>query len=124
MSISPLSSNSQIGLGGLPQSNNLRRKDLKSLVDAIQSGDISTAQQAFAQMLKDSPKLAQAVNGTQSSSSSNNAKLSAFQSLSAALKSGDLSSAQKALTSLLKDAPPTGDGQPAYHALAGASGMS
>ena len=125
MSISPINSNSQIGLSGLPQSGHPRRKDLKSLVDALQSGDMSAAQTAFAQMLKDNPKLAAAVNGSSSSStSSDNPKLADFQSLSAALKSGDLSSAQKALSSLFKDAAPTAGGQPPYHALAGASGMS
>ena len=116
MSVSPLVSNPL--LDPSPATGpNAHRKDLKALADALQSGDMAAAQKAFAQLLKDSPRLAQAVNETQTASS--NPRVADFQTLAKALNSGDLSSAQQAMAKLLQEAPRTGR----HHFLTGASGL-
>jgi DNA-binding FadR family transcriptional regulator len=120
MSVSPLVSNPLIDPSTLLASNS-HRKDLQTLADALQSGDMTAAQKAFAQMLKDSPRLAQAVNGTQTASS--NSRTADFQALATALKSGDLPGAQQAMAKLLQDGPRASKGHSTYQALAGASGL-
>jgi DNA-binding FadR family transcriptional regulator len=116
MSVSPLVSNPLLDPSTATGPNS-HRKDLQALADALKSGDMAAAQKAFAQLLKDSPRLAQAVNDTQTASS--NPRVADFQALANALKSGDLSSAQQAMAKLLQDAPRTGK----HHSLAGASGL-
>jgi len=120
MSVSPLASNPLLDPSTLTGPNS-HRKDLKALADALQSGDMAAAQKAFAQLLKDSPRLAQAVNETQTASS--NPRVADFQALANALKSGDLSSAQQALAKLFQDTPRTTRGQNVYQNLAGTSGL-
>ena len=105
MSVSALTTNTLLDPSALTGPNS-HRKDLKALADALQSGDMAAAQKAFAQLLKDSPRLAQAVNETPTASS--NPRVADFQTLANALKSGDLSSAQQAMAKLLQDAPRTG----------------
>jgi DNA-binding FadR family transcriptional regulator len=116
MSVSPLVSNPLLD-PSTATGPNAHRKDLKALADALQSGDMAAAQKAFAQLLKDSPRLAQAVNDTQTASS--NPRVADFQTLAKALNSGDLSGAQQAMAQLLQDAPRAGK----HHNMAGASGM-
>ena len=66
--------------------------DFKSLATALQSGDLSGAQQAFASLTEDAPNLAKALSSQGASSP--------LGSLASALKSGDLAGAQKAFASL------------------------
>jgi DNA-binding FadR family transcriptional regulator len=116
MSVSALTTNTLLDPSAIAGSNS-HRQDLQTLADALQSGDMAAAQKAFAQLLKDSPRLAQAVNETPTASS--NPRVADFQALANALKSGDLSSAQQAMAKLLQDVPRTGK----HHPLAGASGL-
>jgi DNA-binding FadR family transcriptional regulator len=118
MSVSPLVSNPLLDPSTATGSN-AHRKDLKALTDALQSGDMAAAQKAFAQLLKDSPRLAQAVNETPTESS--NPRAADFQALAKALNSGDLSSAQQAMTQLLQNASRTGRHH--AHGMTGASGL-
>ena len=112
MSVSALTTNTLVDPSTIAGSNS-HRKDLKTLADALQSGDMAAAQKAFAQLLKDSPRLAQAVN--ESPTESSNPRAADFQALAKALNSGDLSSAQQAMAKLLQDAPRAGR----HHPLAG-----
>jgi DNA-binding FadR family transcriptional regulator len=116
MSVSPLASNPLLD-PSTATGPNAHRKDLKALADALQSGDLSAAQKAFAQLLKDSPRLAQAVNETPTASS--NPRVADFQALANALKSGDLSSSQQAMAKLLQDSPRAHQ----HPSLANASGL-
>ena len=116
MSVSPLVSNPLLD-PSTATGPNAHREDLKALTDALQSGDMAAAQKAFAQLLKDSPRLAQAVNETQTASS--NPRVADFQALAKALNSGDLSSAQQAMAQLLQNASRTGR----HHPWEGASGL-
>jgi DNA-binding FadR family transcriptional regulator len=116
MSVSALTTNTLLDPSALAGSNP-HRKDLQNLADALQSGDLAAAQKAFAQLLKDSPRLAQAVNET--STDSSNPRVVDFQTLAKALNSGDLASAQQTMVKLLQDAPRTGR----HHSFASASGL-
>jgi hypothetical protein len=75
-------------------------QDFRALGSALQSGDLSSAQSAFATLQKDiqnSPRLQQLVGDTSTQAGKD------FQALQSALQSGDLSSAQKAFASLQQD---------------------
>ncbi len=69
------------------------KSDFKTLSDALQSGDVTAAQQAFAQLQKDLP-----AKGSSTTDSSNDP----MQTLASALQKGDLTGAQQALASLQK----------------------
>ncbi|HTZ20617.1 MAG TPA: hypothetical protein VMC06_07025 [Opitutaceae bacterium] len=116
MSVSALTTNTLIDPSALAGANP-HRKVLQSLADALQSGNMAEAQKIFAQLLKDSPRLAQAVNDTQTASS--NPRVADFQALANALNSGDLSTAQQAMAKVLQDAPRPGR----HHSFAGAPGL-
>ena len=118
MSVSPLVSNPLLD-PSTAAGPNAHRKELKALTDALQSGDMAAAQKAFAQLLKDSPRLAQAVNETPTESG--NPRAADFQALAKALNSGDLSSAQQAMAQLLQNASRTGRHH--AHVMTGASGL-
>jgi hypothetical protein len=75
-----------------------RAQDFKSLATALQSNDLSSAQQAFASLQKDMQS-ASGANG-QSQSKSANPVSQDFQNLQNALQSGDLSGAQQAFAAL------------------------
>ena len=79
--------------------SNSFRKDFKALQSALQSGDLSGAQQAFAALGQDNPNFAQAVSGSNSSRQTNPVR-TALQSLQSALQTGDLTGAQSAFTNL------------------------
>jgi DNA-binding FadR family transcriptional regulator len=78
-----------------------QRADFQSLASALQSGDLSSAQQAFAQLQQDNPRLANALNSA--SSDSDSTRLTDLKSLSSALQSGDVSGAQQAMAQLQQD---------------------
>ena len=88
-----------INLDQAAGAQNSLRKDFRALQSALASGDLSGAQQAFATLQTDKPKLAQALSGSNSTSQTNPVS-TAFQSLQSALQSNDLSGAQSAFTSL------------------------
>ena len=77
-----------------PPQNNIRQ-NFQQLSQALQSGDLSGAQQAYATLLQNLPN--QGANG---SSNSNNPFQQAIASIGSALQSGDVSSAQQALQQL------------------------
>ena len=79
-----------------------RTQDFKALQTALQSGDLSGAQQAFAAMQKDQQNSSQATQAS-SASSQNSQDAKDFQALQTAFSSGDLSGAQQAFAALQKD---------------------
>ena len=101
MSISTVSSASQTNPADWQTSANQRRTDFQALATALQSGDIGSAQQAFAQLQKDSPRLAQAISSDPSSTDS--PRVADLKSLASALQSGDVSGAQQAFAKLQTD---------------------
>ena len=93
--------------------------DFQAIASTLQSGNITQAQQAFAQLQKDNPKLAQAMNSAPSSSDS--PALTDLKTLASALKSGDLSGAQQAFTQLQQDVQATTGKHHHHHHSADAS---
>jgi hypothetical protein len=71
------------------------RQDFQSLTSALQSGDLSSAQQAYQTLLSDNPQLASATQ-----SGNGNPFQQAIASIGAALQNGDLSGAQNALQTM------------------------
>lgn len=97
MSISPLTS--ILSTLSSPQSSqNNRRQDFTELANALQSGNLQGAQQAYAQL-----EQSQGAQSASSSSSSNNPITADFAALGKALSSGDLSQAQSAFSQLQSD---------------------
>ncbi len=101
MTIQSVSSAASTSAADLQASAQQRRADFQALASALQSGDISSAQQAFAQLQKDNPRLAQALSSAPNSS--DNPRLADLKSLASALKSGDVSAAQQAMAKLQQD---------------------
>jgi hypothetical protein len=119
MSISPLSaltSASAPDPADLQGSLKQTKADFQAISSALQSGDISGAQQAFAQLQKDNPRLAQALSSAPSSSDS--PRIADLKSLASALKSGDLSGAQQAFSKLQQDVKSAGSHHHRHHAAA------
>ena len=79
-----------------------RARDFKALQSALQSGDLSGAQQAFAAFQKDMPGSAQAAQA-KSASTPNSQGAKDFQALQSALGSGDMAGAQQAFAAMQKD---------------------
>jgi ribosomal protein S20 len=77
-------------------------QDFKALQSALQSGDLSGAQSAFASLQKAMQNKSQAA-GANNPSSQNSQLGNDMQSLQSALQGGDLSAAQKAFASLQQD---------------------
>jgi ribosomal protein S20 len=92
-----------------------RAQDFKALQSALQSGDISSAQQAFAALQKDQQSSSQATSATSATSATgqNSQLANDFQALQSALSSGDLSSAQQAFSALKQDMQ--GAGRTGHH---------
>jgi hypothetical protein len=79
-----------------------RAQDFKALQSALQSGDLSGAQQAFASLQQDLPGTAQIANGSNQSNPVSKVSQD-FQALQSALQSGDLATAQQAFSTLQQD---------------------
>src|SRR6185295_2693196 len=77
-----------------------RAEDFKSLESALQSGDLSGAQQAFATLTQDGRPVQQAGSAGKSG---NGQAATDFQALQTALQSNDLAEAQKAFSTLKQD---------------------
>lgn len=103
-----------------------RRQDFKSLSDALQSGDLTGAQQAYAALQKDAPARAagQGQQGGQQQSGNGSSPQNAFASLGQALQSGDLSGAQQAFSQLQNDAQQARGGHHHHHHGTGSSSSS
>ena len=128
MSISSISSNSDNYQSYLANgSNSLRQQsqqDFNSLAAALQSGDLSGAQNAFASLMQLIPNLSSSTNGqtqsaaTSSTSNSSNGTStvkSDFSVLGQALQSGDLTSAQNDFSKLMQDVQSIGRGHHHHH---------
>lgn len=96
MSIEAISSNNgaYAAAGLQPSQFKQIKQDFNDLATALQSGDLSGAQQAFTALQKDSPQLAQGLNNATDPLGK------ALGNLASALKSGDLAGAQKAFAAL------------------------
>lgn len=92
MTISGISSNSSVYQTDTAAKMAQRKQDFQSLADALQSGNLSDAQKAFAQLQSDGVKTSQTQNS--------NSQSSPLQALASALQNGDLSGAQQAFAQL------------------------
>jgi ribosomal protein S20 len=82
---------------GVPSALQQQRSDFKQLTQALQSGDLSSAQQAYS-------ALAQASSNSIFSPNNSSPLAEDFQAVGKALQSGDIQGAQTALTQFQKDA--------------------
>lgn len=96
MSISGVSSNNNQTQTNMASIISQRKQDFQNLASALQTGDLSGAQKAFAQLQQDGPKAVQTQNSQKSNQS--NGQNNPFQALASALQSGDLSGAQQAFS--------------------------
>jgi hypothetical protein len=114
LSISSISSSPYgAGLQQFQSAAQQRRTDFNNLAKALQSGDLSGAQQAFSDLTQ---------TGRSTAGNSNNPISKDFAALGDALKSGDLSQAQDAFTKLKQDLQATqqnGQAGGAHHAHRG-----
>jgi len=98
MSISGVSSGNNLYQTNISSINSQRKQDFQNLASALQSGDLASAQKAFAQLQQDGSKVGQAQSSQNSNQS--NGQNNPFQALTSALQSGDLSGAQQAFSQL------------------------
>ncbi len=91
MSVSGISSSSGLASADWQSKFQQVKADYSSLADALQSGNLSDAQQAFSTLQKDLPPRAQAAAADSSTP---------LGALGSALQSGDLAGAQKAFAAL------------------------
>lgn len=98
MTISAISSNNSTYQTDITAKLSQRKQDLQNLASALQSGNLATAQQAFALLQKDAPNINQSQNNQSSSQSSG--QTTPLQALASALQNGDLSGAQQAFSQL------------------------
>ena len=101
MSLSAVSSSSPLAASGLQTDYQKARADFKALSSALQSNDLSGAQQDFAALQQDAPVFAQALSNAQSTSTA--ASAGDLKSLASALQSNDLTGAQSALGAFKQD---------------------
>lgn len=99
MSISALSSSLITDLSQQQNPFKEIRQDFKQLASALQSGDLSGAQSAYANI----QQVLQANQGTATGSSGSNTLQNDFAAVGQALQSGDLSQAQSAFSQLQSD---------------------
>src|ERR1039457_4575293 len=86
------------------------RQDFQNLGNALQSGNLTAAQQAFAQLQQPNPN-----SGQSQSTQNSNPASQAVQNLGSALQSGDLSGAQQAFAQLQQGMQATGKGHGHHH---------
>jgi hypothetical protein len=89
------------------------RADFDALAKALQSGDLASSQQAFTQLQKDNPRLAQTLSSAPSSSDS--PRVADLKNIASSLQSGDVTGAQTALTKLQQDAQAVAGQQHHHH---------
>lgn len=104
MSVSPISTSRanpyQAQLAGAFKQ---RGQDFKALGNALQSGDLAGAQQAFAALKKDTQIIQSAQQQQRQPSGQNSRVTPDFKTVESALNSGDLSGAQKAFATVEQD---------------------
>ena len=128
MSISSISSNSDYYQSySTNRSNSLKQQsqqDFNSLAEALQSGDLSGAQNAFASLMQLIPNSSSSINSqtqsaatasTSNSSNGTSTVKSDFSVLGQALQSGDLTSAQNDFSKLMQDMQSIGGGHHHHH---------
>jgi hypothetical protein len=127
MSISKISSNSDYyqnySLNGSDSLKQKSQQDIKSLANALQSNDLSGAQNAFASLLQllstaSSSANSQKQSTTVSASGSSNGTSSITNDLSTlgqAIQSGNLTSAQNDFSKLMQDMQAIGGGHHHHH---------
>lgn len=117
MNISNVSSTSVSWQNNIRNPWQQRRQDFKSLASALQSGDLNSAQAAFAAWQKDLPGNTSTSNSSDPTSpfGQNSQANADFKSLSDALKSGDVTGAQKAFTTLKTDLRGASQAHRAHH---------
>jgi len=98
MSLAAVNSLRNIYQAGLPENSRQVGTDFKILTDAVEAGDMTAAQQAFAILQEDDPQIAKAL--AQSGPNAGNPQVGALQSLATALQSGDAPTVRTALASL------------------------
>ncbi len=116
MSVQGVSSGTNPYLPNVQSSSATMSSNFKNLVNAVQSGDLKSAQNAFSQIegLLGKTQTPQAVAAPQSSGQQN--QLSAdFAALGKALQSGDIGGAQDALKKLGQDLQPSNSTAKAHH---------
>ena len=96
MNVSGINSATTAYQTSVQSSFNQRAQDFKALQTALQSGDVTSAQQAFASMQKDMQNSSQAAGATSNPSGQSSQISTDFGTLQSALQSGDLSGAQSA----------------------------
>jgi soluble cytochrome b562 len=97
MSVSAISSSSGVSPVDWQSKAQQIKTDLQSLAQALQSGNLQAAQQAFAALQKDSPAKSSTTTTSSTNSSNPNDQMN---TLSQALQSGNLSAAQQAFSQL------------------------
>ena len=91
-----------------------RAKDFTALQSALQSGDLSGAQTAFAALQQDNKSSSQTANSSGASGQSSQVK-NDFASLQTALQSGNIDSAQQAFATLQSDLQTAGKAHKGGH---------
>ena len=102
MTVSGVNSSTNPYLNNVQTGFQQQIQDFKALASALQSGDLSAAQTAFAAFQKDIQGNSQSPQAA-ALSDSNSQLGKDFQALQSALQSGDLSSAQQAFATLQQD---------------------
>jgi hypothetical protein len=115
-SISSVSSGTDIFQSAVQPNNKQIKNDFKALATALQSGNLSDAQQAYATLQKDAPNLF----NSNSSSSQAGAQNNPLAAIGTALQAGDITSAQTAF-STLQQSQKTGGHHHHHHAKPAAS---
>lgn len=123
MTISGISANSTLYQTSQTTFNTQRRQDFQKLSQALQSGDLSSAQQAFAQLQQGAPGVGQTQGSQQNGQNSQNGSPFSqdIAALSTALQSGDIAGAQQAFAKLQQDAKATHHAHHHRHGQAAAS---
>jgi len=114
MTINNVSSSASLYQTGTQSAWKQGAQDFKALQSALQSGDLSGAQQAFATLQQDLPSSTQTTKST-ATSSQTTPTAKDFQALQSALSSGDLSGAQQAFASLKQDLQSAGKAHKHQH---------
>lgn len=122
MSVSSVSSNvdpsQTYQISGSSSRRLERQKEFNELADALKSGDLSSAQQAFSawqQLFATSSGNSQSQTQTAQQDTAKNSVTADISSLGQALQSGDLTAAQTDFTQLQTDIQTLGKGQHHHH---------
>ena len=102
MTISNVSSSGDINATDAGSRFKQTRADFQSIASALQSGNLDQAQQAFGQLQKDNPRLAQLLNSPASGTDS--PRVADLKALASALQNKDLPGAQQAFSALQQTA--------------------